>query len=130
MMASVMAMKLSVMEKVIFSLMVVIIRFEDDGNAAEDDGDPRHVERKRIPLQQAADDGNTGDHEEGDVLFDAAQLQQLLQLFHEMFHIKSLFYTSGGMRIIYPRGYIVSKKKQPRTGCPNKKTLLGLKETV
>ena len=94
--------------------MVVIIRFEDDGNAAEDDGDPRHVERKRIPLQQAADDGDTGDHEEGDVLFDAAQLQQLLQLFHEMFHIKLLFYTPGGMRIIYPRGYIVSKKKQPR----------------
>ena len=91
--------------------MVVIIRFEDDGNAAEDDDDPRHVERKRIPLQQAADDGDTGDHEEGDVLFDAAQLQQLLQLFHEMFHIKPLFYTSGGMRIIYPRGYIVSKKK-------------------
>ena len=94
--------------------MVVIIRFEDDGNAAEDDDDPRHVERKRIPLQQAADDGDTGDHEEGDVLFDAAKLQQLLQLFHEMFHIKPLFYTSGGMRIIYLRGYIVSKKKQPR----------------
>ena len=66
--------------------MVVIIRFEDDGNAAEDDGDPRHVERKRIPLQQAADDGDTGDHEEGDVLFDAAQFQQLLQFLHEIFH--------------------------------------------
>ena len=89
-MASVMAMKLSVMEKVIFGLMVVIIRFEDDGNAAEDDGDPRHVERKRIPLQQAADDGDTGDHEEGDVLFDAAQLQQLLQLFPCHFICKML----------------------------------------
>ena len=46
-----------------------------DGRGTQGDDDPRHVERKRIPLQQAADDGDTGDHEEGDVLFDATQLQ-------------------------------------------------------
>ena len=69
---------------------------QNDGDAAQDDGDPRRIERERVDLQQAAQDRGPGDRKERDIFFDAAQCQQLFQPFHKRVH-KDLFYVPYGV---------------------------------
>ena len=90
-------------------------RLQNDGDAAQNNGDPGHVKGKRLDFQQTANDCDAGDHQECDILFDAAQFQQMLQPFHEMFHTLPLFYTLGGMRILYLWGYMLSSGKRKKS---------------
>ena len=80
---------------------------------AQNNGDPRHVKRKRLPLQQTANNRSAGDHKAGNVPPDTAPFQQVLQFFHKCFHTQPLFYTIGGICILCPYGYALSRKKQP-----------------
>ena len=64
---------------------------QHNGNTAQNDGHPRHIKGQRLPLCQTANDCDAGDHQQGDILFDAAKLQQVLQLFHQRVHSYSPF---------------------------------------
>ena len=56
---------------------------QNDGDAAQDNGYPRHVKGKGPDAQQAQHHGDPGDDQQRNILFDAAQLQQMFQFFHE-----------------------------------------------
>ena len=75
--------------------------FQNNGNAAENDGHPCQVKGEGVNIQQTADNGNTGNGQQGDVLFDAAKLQQLFQFFHQGSHRIPPFYTHLGICALY-----------------------------
>ena len=56
---------------------------QNDGDTAQDNSDPRYVKGKGLDAEQAQQYGGPGDGQQRNVLFDAAQFQQLLQFFHE-----------------------------------------------
>lgn len=57
-------------------------RLEHDRHAAQNDRDPRRVERANPHAAQAANDRRAGQRQQRHIFFDAAELQKRLQLFH------------------------------------------------
>lgn len=61
-------------------------RFQNDGQSAENDREPRHIKRKRLKFQKTAYDRRALNYKKNNVLFDPAERQQPLQFFHNPFH--------------------------------------------
>ena len=66
-------------------------RFQNDGQTAENDRDPRHIKRKRLKFQKTAYDCDARDRKQDNILFDSAERQKMLQLFHNLFHEQAPF---------------------------------------
>ena len=72
---------------------------QNNGQAAQHNGDPRQVKGQRLPLQQAGHHRNARNRQQHHVLFDAAQVQKFLQFIRNSLHLRDSF--------PYPTGYIL-----------------------
>ena len=66
--------------------------------------------------KQAEQYRDAGEDQQRHVLFDAPQLQQVFQFFHESFHVRHSFYHTG-YRYSIPLWVLLVKKKAASKGC-------------
>ena len=84
--------------------------FHNNGQTTENNGNPSYIKRQGYQIKNTNDESNSGKNKTHNILFSATKPHKLLNFVDNLLHREPSFYTYGGMSILYPYRYALSRR--------------------